>query len=74
MKKQEAVLARGEAGEPLLGIAQLAQRLGAQVKTIYAWVHMRQIPFVKVGGCLRFCPKDIDAWLQSRKMPVLDAD
>lgn len=74
MKVQSSDSGSRVESDPLMGITQLAQRLGVQVKTIYGWVHMRQIPFVKVGGCLRFCSKDIDAWIQSKKVLMRDID
>lgn len=56
----------------LIDIAGVSQQLGVRPKTIYAWVHTRQIPFVKVGALLRFCPKDIDAWIEARKTKVME--
>jgi len=40
----------------LLDIKALSQCLGVQIKTIYCWVHARQIPYVKVGRLVRFDP------------------
>ena len=61
---------------PLLTIHELATRLHVPFKTIYYWVHRREIPYLKVGKHLRFdeerviqCfesksrePRPIDAW------------
>ncbi len=40
-------------------ITQLATTLQVPVKTIYYWVHRKQIPFVKMGRHLRFNPTDV---------------
>ena len=56
----------------LMDIAGVAERLGVRPKTIYAWVHMRQIPYVKMGRLVKFDPKDIDAWIQSRKVRMAE--
>ena len=55
-----------------MDIAGVAERLGVRPKTIYAWVHMRQIPYVKMGRLVKFDPKDIDAWIQSRKVRMAE--
>lgn len=39
---------------PLLTIHEMACRLKVPVKTIYYWVHRREIPYLKVGKHLRF--------------------
>lgn len=39
---------------PLLTIQELSFRLQVSVKTIYYWVHRREIPYLKVGKHLRF--------------------
>lgn len=38
----------------LLTIQELATHLKVPVKTIYYWVHRREIPYLKVGKHLRF--------------------
>ena len=55
-----------------MDIAEVSERLGVRPKTIYAWVHMRQIPFVKVGRLVKFDPQDISAWIELRKVSVLE--
>ncbi|MBE0433085.1 helix-turn-helix domain-containing protein [candidate division WOR-3 bacterium] len=51
----------------LLNVAQLSEFLNIKKKTIYDWCHKQQIPFIKVGGLLRFDHDDIMRWLQSKK-------
>lgn len=46
----------------------LARELGVSVNTLYAWVNQRKIPYVKVGRLLKFDRKDIEAWIEDRKI------
>lgn len=55
-----------------MDIAEVSKRLGVRPKTIYAWVHTRQIPYVKIGRLVKFDLGDIDAWVQSRKVKTLE--
>ena len=43
---------RGE--NKLLTINEVADWLGIKIGTLYTWVHYKKIPFVKIGGKLRF--------------------
>lgn len=54
----------------LVGIDEIAQQLGVKIKTVYGWVHMRQIPFVKVGRLVRFDLIDVNDWVKQRKVEV----
>jgi len=42
------------ASPALINIAELAKRLAVAKGTLYNWVYLRRIPFVKAGRCLRF--------------------
>ena len=53
--------------EHLIEYEEAAKLLGIQPATIYTWVSRRKIPFVKVGGALRFRPSALEAWLQERE-------
>lgn len=52
----------------LIDIAEVSQQLGVRAKTVYSWVHTRQIPFIKVGRLVKFQQKDIEAWIEKRKV------
>ena len=56
----------------LMDIAEVSEHLGISVKTLYSWVHARRIQFVKVGRLVKFDPQDISAWIQARKVPIMD--
>ena len=53
--------------ENLIGAEEVSQALDVELDTIYAWVNRRKIPFVKVGGALRFRPSALEAWLKDRE-------
>jgi excisionase family DNA binding protein len=53
--------------ENLIGPEEAAKALGVAVPTVYTWVARHKIPFVKVGGALRFRPSALEAWLKARE-------
>ncbi len=62
-----------ESIERLLTPAEVARILSVNVKTIYEWAELGIIPSLKLGGCVRFDPKQIAIWLETcRKGPLLD--
>jgi excisionase family DNA binding protein len=48
--------------ELLVDIRELSRRLSIPKGTLYNWVYLRRIPFIKAGRCLRF---DAQAVIQS---------
>jgi len=44
---------------PFLDVDEMAEFLRVPKKTLYHWVHRREIPFTKVGRHLRFIPVDV---------------
>ena len=38
----------------LIDIDELSRRLSIAKGTLYNWVYLRRIPFIKAGRCLRF--------------------
>ena len=51
----------------LLSIGQLSQQLGIIVKTLYGWVCLRKIPYVKMGRLVKFDARDIEKWIETKK-------
>jgi hypothetical protein len=44
----------------LVDITEMSRRLGnVAVGTLYNWVYLRRIPFIKCGRCLRFDPEEV---------------
>jgi len=40
--------------QALINIGELAARLAIRKGTLYNWVYLRRIPYIKAGGCVRF--------------------
>jgi excisionase family DNA binding protein len=49
----------------LIDINELARRLSIAKGTLYNWVYLRRIPFVKLGRALRFNPEEIERIVRS---------
>jgi len=52
----------------LIGIETVSKQLGISVNTVYAWICQKRIPYVKIGRLVKFDQRDIDAWVESRKI------
>jgi len=52
----------------LLTIKELSEYTGMSVHTLYEWVHLRKVPFVKFGRSVRFDLKDIDRFIEKLKV------
>lgn len=52
-------------------IEDVAKYLQVSVPTVYRYVHLRQIPYIKIGSGLRFKADDIESWLESKKTQPL---
>ena len=53
--------------EKLININDLSELIGAKRQTIYRWTHENFIPFLKVGGSIRFRPSEIEIWLNGNR-------
>jgi excisionase family DNA binding protein len=56
----------------LLTIAETAELLKIAAATVRRLQQQRQIPFIKVGGSVRFAVNDITAYLERRKVRPID--
>lgn len=54
-----------------IGINDLTVYLGIKKGTIYVWTCQRRIPYVKMGGALRFDLREIEEWLKDKKIKEL---
>lgn len=50
-----------------LTLDELCRWLKVKPATVYDWVHIGFIPYVKLGRCLRFERAEIAAWLEARR-------
>lgn len=57
----------------LFTVKTLAKYLGVSDQWVYERVQLKQIPYIKVGKHVRFKKADIDRWLESLKVPPMDA-
>ena len=58
--------------DTIFNVKGLSEYLKVSPKWIYERTHLKEIPFIKVLGQLRFRKKDIDKWLLSYSIPVVD--
>jgi excisionase family DNA binding protein len=58
----------------LLTITEVAEFLRISIPTVRRLIEQRQIPFLKVGGSIRFTRSDIDAYLQKRRVRSIDGN
>lgn len=54
----------------LLTVKEAANFLAVSASTLYGWVYLRRIPFVKVGRSLRFELAELQSFIQSNRFPV----
>ncbi len=54
-----------------LTVNQVAVMLGIAEKTVRKYIWLRSIPYVKIGGHVRFDQDKILAWLEEREVPTL---
>ncbi|QAU42208.1 helix-turn-helix domain-containing protein [Bradyrhizobium guangdongense] len=57
----------------LLTVVDVAKILRISIATVRRLQQQRRIPFLKVGGRVRFIRRDVDAYLQNRRVPSIDA-
>lgn len=54
-----------ESLEPLLDVAGAAQMLATSERHIRKLIYERRIPYVKVGGKVRFRQQALDRWIEA---------
>ena len=59
---------RSESG--LMAVQDAAKFLAVSTSTLYGWVYLRRIPFVKVGRSLRFELAELQEFIKSNRVPV----
>lgn len=57
------------ASQPLITLAEVAERLGVGERHIRRLVAERRIPFVKWGHLLRFDPAELEDWIEAARRP-----
>jgi excisionase family DNA binding protein len=51
----------------LLDASEVASILNVAKDTVYQWVKRYALPCVRFGDCIRFDPKQLADWLESRR-------
>jgi excisionase family DNA binding protein len=57
-------------GEEILDVEELSAYLKVPQTWIYERTHLKEIPYLKVGGKLRFRRREIEKWLKSFDIPA----
>ena len=52
--------------ERLLTPKDISEKLQIRLSTIYHWVKMRKIPFLRIGKHIRFRSSDIARWIEEQ--------
>lgn len=47
-----------------LSVKELSQYMGISIHTIYLWIQLKKIPYVKLGKLVRFNLTEINSWLK----------
>ncbi len=55
----------------LMDIDGLAERVGVGERFVRRLVEQRRIPFVKVGGLVRFDPRNVNEWIEAGRVDAL---
>jgi len=59
----------------IMNVTEVAVYLKVSEKWIYKRTYLKEIPYYKIDGQLRFKKQDIDAWLESHKIaPIPSSD
>ena len=51
-----------------IGIEELSLYIGITRGTLYGWVCLKKIPYVKIGRLVKFDLQEIELWLKARKV------
>lgn len=49
-----------------LTVSNLAEFFSVSNRTVYTWMETKELPFVRLGGSLRFNQEDIEEWIKAQ--------
>lgn len=49
-----------------LTVSNLAEFFSVSNRTVYTWMEANGLPFVKIGGSVRFNQEDIEEWIKEQ--------
>lgn len=55
-------------GRRYVGIVELSKYLDLTKGTLYVWTCRKKIPYLKIGGSLKFDLIEIDKWLKDKRI------
>ena len=58
--------------QKLLDCAAAAEYLGLSPGTIRNWTSCKKIPHMKISGAVRYGQADLDRWLETNRVPVVE--
>ena len=50
--------------ESLWSVADVAEYLGVTERTVRTWQRRHRLPYLKIGGTVRFRPMDVVGWAE----------
>jgi excisionase family DNA binding protein len=57
--------------DTILDVKGLSEYLKVKPRWVYQRTSLKEIPYIKFNGTLRFSKKDVDKWLGSLKTPAI---
>lgn len=54
----------------LLTINDVSQILKISVSTVYRWVHKKEIPYIKLGGKVRFSDSELQQFIKKNSISI----
>jgi len=72
VKALKPFLTEGKSDDAIFDTVTIAEYLGVSDQWVRDRVKHKQIPYLKVGKFLKFRRKDIDRWLDTLKVPVVN--
>ncbi len=58
--------------DELFSVESLSKYLGVSKQWIYERIHLKEIPYIKVGKFPRFKKSDIEKWLKKNEVPAVN--
>lgn len=72
VREGSPLVSNGGVGKRLLNVGEAAQYLGLQVETVYKKARLRELPYVKVGGALRFDVEALGRFIAEHTVETID--
>jgi len=60
--------AQNRSRDDLWNKEDVRQKARVSLRTVDNWIAKNLIPYVKLGGAVRFIPSDVDAFIRSRRI------